>query len=973
MDKRSDCRCIVALFPYILYLFLACSCISRGITAQYITFVHRVDPTPEIDPDLPTRNMKHTDPTTESVHSSVGDTRDIQRIEQNARTVVGHSALNATNIKPVDTAQTSTIKHTSELKFWGYAQHADKIRDAQAKELTTDSKTGLERSLQVAYLARDRQQADLARDAQRLNFATETQQADFEKETQQTHLAIDTRQADFAKETPRTNFAEETHRAEFAEETHQVDFADEKQQADFAKETQQSNLAKETQGADSSKETQPAHFAKETQRSNFATDTQLADDVKVTQQADLAGNETQQAASRKETQQADLLSTKPTDLEKADPATESHHAKTTAQLEAEPNDSRNTAPGIDAKKYAGRRTERPGEFTNFLFEGLPTESDTESTDLPYSEEVYLKSLDIARCIQHNKVLSLETYVLHISVNTTEHFFQDYKCVLEVTSPPGHVMLLRLSEMSSSSCNVHLQVQDGLGRLMEQHCGGTIVSVSRTRKFSLSIEYHSPSDQRKERRFTLEFVAKATPSYQRPWLEVQFVSSTSGFVSTPAYSQYPQNAEILEKVVVPPGHVIMVSLLTTEINTMMYLFKSTTQPYFDIYDRCGKESLLWISCHMYRPPPALLHTDSIHVYFSSDDETMDYRRDMGFMLVFSFHNLSAMPQWVEGRNRWNCSVPYWSDFRLHFPCNLETDCINGEDERDCPYTNDTCGEGRITVGARCYLYLPGKTISWNEAASECYKRDGYLASLNTDEEYEQVLKVLNHRDWDELHVYRESWQWNDGTIILSSSAGFSSKTRKKQYPACATRSPSGEYAGLFMILDCYHKYLGAVLCEIAATSNNKTLEQSAVNISQPDPEAFPASPMTVTCPAGHVTHTFLACDRKSACWLDNHPGIVFPKCNAPLTPLPPSFLCANGLESVQYTFVCDHRSDCSDGSDEDFCDLPACHPCIPTEAVCDHFEDCIVGDEEAPCWKDVKREYVPQSMGLVYYSDEGHVT
>ena len=48
------------------------------------------------------------------------------------------------------------------------------------------------------------------------------------------------------------------------------------------------------------------------------------------------------------------------------------------------------------------------------------------------------------------------------------------------------------------------------------------------------------------------------------------------------------------------------------------------------------------------------------------------------------------------------------------------------------------------------------------------------------------------------------------------------------------------------------------------------------------------------------------------------------CLAELDPLPPSFTCANEMHGVPYTVVCDHRVDCADRSDEDFCVFPPCH-------------------------------------------------
>ena len=76
-----------------------------------------------------------------------------------------------------------------------------------------------------------------------------------------------------------------------------------------------------------------------------------------------------------------------------------------------------------------------------------------------------------------------------------------------------------------------------------------------------------------------------------------------------------------------------------------------------------------------------------------------------------------------------------------------------------------------------------------------------------------------------------------------------------------------------------------------------------------------------CPENSTTHTFLACDVKSSCWARAFSASF--SCGAPLTPLPPMMTCSNGVQHVPYMLVCDHRVDCDDSSDEDFCSFPSC--------------------------------------------------
>ena len=115
---------------------------------------------------------------------------------------------------------------------------------------------------------------------------------------------------------------------------------------------------------------------------------------------------------------------------------------------------------------------------------------------------------------------------------------------------------------------------------------------------------------------------------------------------------------------------------------------------------------------------------------------------GFRLLFSFHQESALPVLL-WKWRWNCSVPHWADFQEHFPCNLEADCVHGEDEQDCPYTNvSRCGAGAISLGESCYFYVISENdVSWQDAMDACQSSNAYLANLNTPKEWDDVMQLL----------------------------------------------------------------------------------------------------------------------------------------------------------------------------------------------------------------------------------------
>lgn len=125
--------------------------------------------------------------------------------------------------------------------------------------------------------------------------------------------------------------------------------------------------------------------------------------------------------------------------------------------------------------------------------------------------------------------------------------------------------------------------------------------------------------------------------------------------------------------------------------------------------------------------------------------------------------------------------------------------------------------------------------------------------------------------------------------------------------------------------------------------------------------FHESVKTVQCPHGHFTHSFLATDPQAYCWpFDSDPHVVSKHMLSQTKPtnystsetptakmsdsfedqssflLPPMFVCDEGDQQVPHSVLCDHRPDCPDASDEDFCVFRACEggllPCVDGKQV-----------------------------------------
>nr|KAG5708968.1 hypothetical protein BaRGS_004607 [Batillaria attramentaria] len=105
------------------------------------------------------------------------------------------------------------------------------------------------------------------------------------------------------------------------------------------------------------------------------------------------------------------------------------------------------------------------------------------------------------------------------------------------------------------------------------------------------------------------------------------------------------------------------------------------------------------------------------------------------------------------------------------------------------------------------------------------------------------------------------------------------------------------------------------------------------------------------------------------------------CPALLTPLPPVMTCTSAQQHVPYSLVCDHRKDCQDGSDEEFCVFDPCpvhlpntcgmSQCYSIRQECDDRVDCFSKEDEVDCpTKTITRILVPDPPLIVNYDGRG---
>lgn len=225
---------------------------------------------------------------------------------------------------------------------------------------------------------------------------------------------------------------------------------------------------------------------------------------------------------------------------------------------------------------------------------------------------------------------------------------------------------------------------------------------------------------------------------------------SGYLESPGWdgggTQYKPYLDCWIRVVVPSEHVVMISFRYLDIEED----PNCNYDYLTVIAGEQTRKALKKICGKVRPAPFIVNTtNELNFHFLSDIAI----HKTGFQLLYSFHHSSSVIRQLPN-GQWNCSIPKWQEFRDHFPCNLEADCLGSEDEIDCPYTSGRCGLGLLSVDNACHVYVnPGKTtkVSWNTASEDCMRRGARLSSFTTPHEWKSILSYLKGGQWSNVFV------------------------------------------------------------------------------------------------------------------------------------------------------------------------------------------------------------------------------
>ena len=168
-----------------------------------------------------------------------------------------------------------------------------------------------------------------------------------------------------------------------------------------------------------------------------------------------------------------------------------------------------------------------------------------------------------------------------------------------------------------------------------------------------------------------------------------------------------------------------------------------------------------------------------------------------------------------------------------------------------------------------------------------------------------------------HRYSSLWRWSDNTTALHYNI---SHCCHEPPPYCTAFYRSVHHLS---VINCDGLQEVDFLCEIPMEADRQS--QSGIALLEPENPAS-SLPGMAECHGQEATLQFLGCGAMSS--VRSPDTTVCPHNTWDLDNL--WFQCRDHGACVPYTLVCDHRPDCDDGSDEDFCSF---EPCSSTQFEC----------------------------------------
>ena len=486
----------------------------------------------------------------------------------------------------------------------------------------------------------------------------------------------------------------------------------------------------------------------------------------------------------------------------------------------------------------------------------------------------------------------------------------------------------ISKTVSGSCNVK-----EFSHLI--HVWGQSRIISSTNHLYLSYENRPPL------RIAFEVV--------KPMLDIQYTSDYSGFVMTSYLEGF---GTVCDHLRAPTGHIVVVSL------EWKYCLVSIQGSFTEIRSKTN-----------YPSGTKIFETAHLKVCVHLKIKKVESYGESCFKLLFSFHSEDSVPKPLSS-GLYNCSVDDYRKFQQHLHCNMKVQCEDGRDEGEhCPYQSSAC-PGWVPAHRKCYkLVAVRNNFSVPRARDTCQAYGFQMASVKTKQEAVSAATLL--RRWKTVamsgltcgvsshqFLYRANLVWPDNTVVYVVNH-FIMKYGK----------------GSMYIFNAFHVNALHVIRMDLNELANFVCEQILEHIHSSRPVEFlhgnassflfqQTGQSLFSCPAGHVTHGFLSCDRKSRCGQavcyfvreTRNTGKVVSAVQHSADPVA-MYSCTGVDTEVSYSLLCDFRQDCADNSDESFCYHPPCTEftctngqCVPKSKPCNTFPDCLDGSDEQDCWE-----------------------